>query len=175
MHYDTLTVYGDVELHANFAIEEYAVHYHLNGSRNPESNPSKYTIKSGIIALEAPEKAGDTFVGWTGSNGEEPQQSVVIPAGSTGELIYYANFLLSGREEVEPDITNGNDKAWAVNDDLYIRTSKVGSIVRIYSLDGILREQQTIVSPGITTKKLPRGIYLITINNNIGQKVVLTE
>ena len=65
----------------------------------------------------------------------------------------------------------GEDKAWAVDVDLYIRTTKAGSIVRIYSLDGVLREQQTIVFPGVTTKKFPRGIYVVTINNNIGQIV----
>ena len=75
----------------------------------------------------------------------------------------------------EPETVIGEDKVWAVDDALYIRTSKAGSIVRIYSLDGVLREQQTIVSPGVTTKKLSRGIYVVTVNNNIGRKVVLTD
>ena len=176
MHYDTMTVYGDVELHANFEIEKYSIEYHLNGGRNAENNPSSYTIKSGAITLDAPVKAGDTFVGWTGANGDEPQQNIVIAAGSTGKLEYYANFLLSGREITTIDASENNeDKAWAVDDNLYIRTSKAGSIVRIYSLDGVLRELYTILSSGVTTRKFSRGIFLITINNNVGQKVVLTE
>ena len=175
MLYDTLTVYGDVELHANFVPEEYDVRYYLNGGSNTKNNPLAYTIESGAIALEAPEKAGDTFVGWTGSNGEAPQQSVVIEKGTTGELTFYANFLHGGREEVESETMVGNDKAWAIKTDLYVRINKAGSVVRVYSLDGVLREQHTIVVPGITTKKLPRGIYIVTINNNAGQKVVLTE
>ena len=173
--YDTLTVYGDVELHANFKLEEYPVRYYLNGSDNSKTNPSVYTIKSENITLEAPEKEGDTFLGWTGSNGEKPQQSVVIANGSTGELVFYANFLYSGREDVEPEASVGNDNAWTVNDDLYIRTSKAGSIVRIFSLDGILREQRTIVSPGISTMKYPRGIYVVTINNSIGRKIKIAN
>ena len=175
MHYDTLTVYGDMELHANFVLEEYAIEYYLNGGENAASNPEKYTIKTGAVTLEAPAKAGDTFVGWTGSNGETPQQSVVISGGATGELMFYANFLLSGREDVEPETSVGDDKVWAVNDELFIRTTKAGSIVRIYSLDGILRKLYTIVSPGVTTRKFPRGIYIVTINNSTGKKVVLTE
>ena len=171
MLYDTLTVYGDVELHANFELEEYPIRYYLNGSENVSANPEKYTIKSGAIGLKAPQKAGDTFVGWTGSNGDEPQQSVVIANGTTGELRFYANFLLSGREEAKPETAIGDDKVWAVNGELYIRTTKAGSIVRIYSLDGILRELYTIVSPGVATRKFPRGIYIVTINNNIGQKI----
>ena len=171
MLYDTLTVYGNVELHASFELEEYAIAYHLNGGSNADANPSVYTVKSGAIALEAPQKEGDMFVGWTGSNGDEPQVNVVIPKGVTGELEFYANFLNSGREDIEPKASDNLDKVWTVEDDLYIRTNKPGSIVRIYSLDGVLREQQTIVSPGVTTKKLPRGIYVVTINNNTGIKV----
>jgi uncharacterized repeat protein (TIGR01451 family) len=34
MHYDTLIVYGNVNLHANFETEEYAITYYLNDSRN---------------------------------------------------------------------------------------------------------------------------------------------
>ena len=176
MQYDTLTVYGNVELHANFEIEEYAISYYLNGSENAFTNPMSYTIKSSAIALEAPEKAGDTFVGWTGSNGEEPQSSIVITNGSTGGLSFYANFLHSGREDVEIEASSDtDDMAWAVKDDLYMRTSKAGSVVRVYSLDGVLRDQRTIVAPGTTTMKLPRGIYVVTINNSTGKKVVLTE
>ena len=175
MLYDTLTVYGNVELHASFVPEEYAIAYFLNGGTNAETNPDKYTIESGTIELEAPEKENDTFIGWTGSNGDEPQQSVVIANGTTSELTFYANFLHSGREDVKPEVSDNADKVWAVDDDLYVRTNKAGSIVRVYSLDGVLCEQHTIVVPGITTRKLLRGIYVVTINNNIGQKVVLTE
>ena len=171
MLYDTLTVYGNVELHANFELEEYPVSYYLNGSMNAASNPGSYTIESRMIALEEPQKAGDTFIGWTGSNGDEPQQNVVIPKGSIGERIYYANFLRSGREDITTKSSESEDKAWAVENDLFIMTSQPGSIVRIYSTEGVLREQHTIVSSGITSRKLSRGIYVITINNNIGHKV----
>ena len=171
MYYDTLTVYGNVELHASFSLEEYAIEYYLNGSENDEMNPEKYTIKSGTIALGAPWKAGDMFIGWTGSNGETPQQSVVIESGHTGALVFYANFLHSGCEGVEPEATDDEDKVWAVEGNLYIRTSEAGSIVRIYSTDGILYEQFTIASPGVTSKRFLRGVYIVTINNNVGRKV----
>ena len=122
--------------------------------------------------LEAPKKAGDTFVGWTGSNGEEPQREVIIPIGSTGKLEFYANFLNSGRkDEVETDLSDGKDKVWAVENDLYIRTSKAGSVVRVYSLDGVLREQRIIISPELTKIKLTRGVFIITINNDLGKKI----
>ena len=58
------------------------------------------------------------------------------------------------------------DKVWAVNDNLYVQTNKVGSVVRIFSMEGVLRKQQTIVAAGITTIKLTTGVYAVSINDN---------
>jgi uncharacterized repeat protein (TIGR02543 family)/uncharacterized repeat protein (TIGR01451 family) len=172
MYYDTLAIFGNVELRANFELNKYPIHYHLNGGINAESNPDLYTVESGPLTLEAPQKAGDVFVGWTGSNGEESQKTVTIPKGSTGELEYYANFLYSGRENsVQQE--KPTDKIWSAGNEVYIRTSRTGSIVRIFTPDGILREQHTILSAGITKLKLDHGIYIITLNNGVGQKVFI--
>ena len=172
MRYDTLTIYGDVGLRADFEPEIYPITYHLHEGVNAESNPLTYTIESGAITLDAPEKAGDVFVGWTGSNGEEPQPAVTIPAGSTGERVFYANYLYSGRDtNSEPAIREEGEKVWSAGNKLYIRTTKSGNILRIYSPEGVLRKQQTILQPGETTIKLQRGLYVITLNNSIGQKI----
>jgi uncharacterized repeat protein (TIGR02543 family) len=172
MYYDTLAIFGNVEFRANFELNNYPIRYHLNDGINAESNPALYTIESGPITLDAPYKAGDVFVGWTGSNGEESQKTVTIPAGSTGELEYYANFLYSGRENDIPE--KATDKIWSAGNEVYIRTSRIGSIVRIFTPDGVMREQHTILSVGITTKlKLPEGIYIITLNNGAGKKVII--
>ena len=101
MHYDTLMVYGNVELHANF------------------------------VPLEA--KLYDS--------------------------------------EEEQHVAEAEDKVWSVKNELFIMTTKPGSIIRIYSTEGILYEQHTIVSPGTTSRKLPRGIYIVTIKNNSGRKI----
>lgn len=170
MLYDTLTIYGNVNLQANFEAEEYLIRYHLNGGANAGNNPSAYTIETGTIMLEAPEKTSDVFVGWTGSNGEELQQQVIIPEGTTGELEFYANFLYSGRKDemaTDPD----GDKILAVKNELYIRTSKPGSTVKIYSVDGSLQRQQIILHSGETKIRLPQGIYVVTLNNDIGKKI----
>ena len=173
MHYDTLTIYGDVDLRANFRPEEYPVNYYLNGSENADINPATYTILSEMITLATPHKAGDTFIGWTGSNGESPQLTVSIPKGSTGERTFYANFLLSGREVAVP--TDSDNKVWATADELHIRTSKPGSVVKVYSIDGALHTLHTIVSAGEATIKLPRGIYVVTLNGGVGQLVRIEQ
>ena len=181
MLYDTLTVYGKVNLHADFELEIYPITYYLHGGavnaigRNEaiHSNPAFYTIHSEAITLLAPEKANDIFTGWTGSNGDEPQLTVTIPTRSTGDRLYFANYLYSDREEsgFQPLEQNLEDKLWAVNDELLIRTSKPGAIVRIYSLEGVLQRQQIILQPGETKIKLSSGLYAITLNNGIGQVV----
>ena len=104
MHYDTLTVYGNVELHANF------------------------------VPLEA-------------SLNDEQEEDVTVKSLET------------------------EDKVWAVKDELYMQVSKEGSVVKIHTLDGILFNIHTIVSPGISKMKLPRGVYVVTINNEMGKKV----
>jgi uncharacterized repeat protein (TIGR02543 family)/uncharacterized repeat protein (TIGR01451 family) len=172
MYYDTLIIYGDVELTANFEPIRYPIRYYLNGGKNVGNNPEVYTRESGVITIEEPSKVGDVFVGWTGSNGVEPQKTVTIPEGSTGELEFYANYLQGGRENLIRQEA-GPDKIWAANDELYVRTSKTGSIVRIYSTEGILTGLHTILSTGLTKIKLQRGIYIVTLNNGVAQKIII--
>jgi uncharacterized repeat protein (TIGR02543 family)/uncharacterized repeat protein (TIGR01451 family) len=172
MYYDTLIIFGDVELTANFEPVRYPIRYYLNGGESTGKNPDAYTIQSGVITLEEPRKAGDVFVGWTGSNGVTPQESVTIPEGTTGELAFYANYLYSGRED-ELQVKTEPDKIWGVDDELFIRTSKTESVVRIYTSDGIQTGLHTILSAGITKIKLQRGIYIVTLNNDVAQKVII--
>ena len=186
MYYETLIVYGNVELHANFELEEYPITYYLHGGYFPDSPnsqssmlhasfPDFFTIESESITLGTPEKADDVFIGWTGSNGDEPQLTVTIPHGSTGERTYYANYLYSERREFQPDEMQESDKIWAAENEIYIRTAKPGKIVRIYSMEGILLKQQIILHTGETTIKMARGVYSVTLNNGIGQKIMISD
>jgi uncharacterized repeat protein (TIGR02543 family) len=177
LHYDTLIIYGDVALRADFEPEIYSIVYHLHGGSIGNMTPSEYTINSETITLATPQKEGDEFIGWTGSNGDVPQLTVAIPQGSTGERTYYANFLLSGRQTIdvnplkaEPVLT---DKIWSAKNELYINTSKPGSIVRIHSMDGVLLKQQPILQAGKTTIKLTQGMYVVTLNNGLGTIVLI--
>jgi uncharacterized repeat protein (TIGR02543 family) len=77
---------------AQWSPEPYTITYTMNGGTNHASNPSGYNITSAAITLQAPTRAGYTFAGWTGSNGNTPQTSVTIPAGSTGNKTYMANW-----------------------------------------------------------------------------------
>ena len=174
MRYDTCTIYGHVNLKANFAPEYYPITYLLNSGENAPDNPVKYSIETNDITIQAPTKMGDVFVGWTGSNGDEPQLTVTIPHGSIGERIYFANYLISGRETtgIRP-LPMLDDMMWTAKDELVVRTFMPGSILRVYSLGGVLLNQQIILQPGEYRFKLPEGIYVVTLNNGLGQKVII--
>ena len=77
------------------SVREYTITYNgMEGATIASPNPTTYTAESGDITLNNPTKTGYTFIGWTGSNGETPQTSVIIASGTTGDLTYTANWTL---------------------------------------------------------------------------------
>ena len=140
------------------------------------------TPASGIIV--APEE-GYKFAGWSHRDYTSLRGAVIeAQAGIMhyDTLMVYGNVELHAefmpveallKEEQEEGISEmpEEDKVWAVKDELFITTTTAGSIVRIYSTEGGLREQHTIVSVGTISRRLSRGTYIVTINNDIGQKV----
>lgn len=74
-----------------YPIVNYSIAYNLNGG-SVSGNPTSYNIESSNITLKNPSKVGNSFTGWTGSNGSTVQTSVSIPSGSTGNKSYTANW-----------------------------------------------------------------------------------
>lgn len=70
----------------------YNITYNLNAGVE-ETNPRTYISGTDIIELKSPVKEGDTFLGWTGSNGKIPEKEVKITADTTGNLTYTANWV----------------------------------------------------------------------------------
>ena len=86
----TTTNENTVTLYAVWTADEFTITYGgLEGAT--VSNPVKYTVES-TFTLNNPEREGYTFLGWTGSNGDVPQEEVTIAAGTTGALTYTANW-----------------------------------------------------------------------------------
>ncbi len=73
----------------------YTLTYDLDGGilGEGESNPDSFTIRSEDIQLMNPTRENYVFVGWTGTDLEEPTQFVFIPAGSVGDRHYTANWI----------------------------------------------------------------------------------
>lgn len=71
---------------------QYQIRYDYKGGTADPENPSDYNIETPDFTLNNPTKEGYEFEGWTGSNGDTPQETVTIPKGSTGDLNYVANW-----------------------------------------------------------------------------------
>ena len=103
----TKPVLEDEELTSKYTIIEYTITY--NGLTNEEkesiNNPTTYTVED-EITLNNPENRYDQdhdlseiFVGWTGSNGNDPSVEVKITKGTTGDKTYKANWI-----DADPDV-----------------------------------------------------------------------
>lgn len=68
----------------------YTIEYDLDGGA--ATNPTRYNENTRTFTLNYPEKIGYTFIGWTGSNGETPQENVTIEQGSSGNRSYVAHY-----------------------------------------------------------------------------------
>ena len=54
--------------------------------------PIQYTAESEAFQLPTPVRTGYIFLGWTGEGITEPQKTIEIPQGSTGDRTYTANW-----------------------------------------------------------------------------------
>ena len=83
----------DITITPDFEPIKYGIDLKLNGGTLNNWYIRSYSIESNDIKLPTPVKTGYTFTGWTGSNGDTPQTSVVIESGSTGYKAYTANYV----------------------------------------------------------------------------------
>lgn len=71
----------------------YKIDYNLNGGTEVKKNPTMYSNEDDDILLNKPEKEGYVFIGWTGSNGDEPQREMTIYTKTTSQdLTFTANW-----------------------------------------------------------------------------------
>ncbi len=82
-------------LYAKWTIVPYTISYNYNGGSvsTDNANPTSYNVNSGAISLNNPSRSGYNFVGWSGTSlSGSSNVSVTIPAGSTGNRSYTANW-----------------------------------------------------------------------------------
>ncbi|MDD4493479.1 MAG: InlB B-repeat-containing protein, partial [Eubacteriales bacterium] len=83
---------GAKTFYAKWTPATYTITYQLNGG-TASGNPLSYTINSNKITLINPTKTGADFVGWSGTGLTGMTNTyVTIPAGSTGNRSYTANW-----------------------------------------------------------------------------------
>ncbi len=84
---------GNKEYYAKWNIVTYTITYNLNGGTQSGNALTEYTVLTDDFTLINPTKDYYTFVGWTGSNGNTPEDSVTITKGSIGNKTYNANYV----------------------------------------------------------------------------------
>ncbi|MBR3162595.1 MAG: InlB B-repeat-containing protein [Clostridia bacterium] len=82
---------GNKEYTANWEKETYEIVYNLDGGEI-SGQKNSYDIDTATFTLPTPTKTGYTFIGWTGTDLEEPTNAVTIAKGSTGDREYTANW-----------------------------------------------------------------------------------
>jgi len=147
----------------------------------------RMTPKSGIVV--APDE-GYRFAGWSHDEyislrGEKiPAQSGIMRYDTLkiyGHVTLRANFVPNESQIKTDDATLNEqptaevDQIWAAGNELFVRTSKTSGVVRIYSMDGVLQTQRIILQAGITKIQLPAGLYVVTLNDGVGKKVMVND
>jgi uncharacterized repeat protein (TIGR01451 family) len=145
------------------------------------------TPRSGVIVVP---DDGYKFVGWS-HDAYVSLRGIEIPA-SDG-IMHYDTLTIYGNVELHavfaPTSTATNStevenlrsdvpSIWASDSYLYVRIEEepIASktyILRVYTPEGVLIKQQTILTKGIFKTRLPRGIYIATLNNGVGTKVLI--
>src|SRR5574344_1823620 len=88
----TLVIKDDENNIVNYYyLKKFEITYNLDGGINNTTNPTTYTIND-ELTIKSPTKEDAIFTGWTGSNGTELQNEIHITKGTTGNLIYNANW-----------------------------------------------------------------------------------
>ncbi len=77
-----------VNMYAVWKLNTYSLQYVTGGGVNASGNPGEYTVLDTVI-LSEPTRTGYTFAGWFTETGTPVAQ---IPAGTTGNLVLYAQW-----------------------------------------------------------------------------------
>lgn len=82
---------ADIELKAEWQVEEYAISYNLCGGKNSQDNPSSYTFFSEEIVFFEPTRNGCVFEGWYKDESFK-EKITAIPSGSLGDVELWAKW-----------------------------------------------------------------------------------
>lgn len=139
-----LTFDEDTDIYINYVLIEYTITYNLLGG-TITNEKTTYTIEDDNFTLAEPVGSVNTFIGWTGSNGDTPQRNVVVQKGTTGNLTYTANYDTSGTIAVGQRIYN---KGLETTENVYIVRQIEGNTITMTPEH--YGESKYLVEPGAT-------------------------
>jgi hypothetical protein len=183
---DTIFVHTNSTYHQGAGIAVVTFSASLGGhlfNAHEQALDFRTSPRTGILVV--PDE-GYEFAGWSHDD-YTSLRSETIKADSG--ILHYEDIVIYGNVElrarfvsqkekpiekaiVEEKVTDNSDKVWSNDKYLYIRTKK-GAIARIYTTEGILQRLFTITEDGATIVRLERGVYIVTLNDGIGYKVIV--
>ncbi|GEM_PF-5623424 len=116
---------GQLALATSYSITYSGAEDGVNGVSNP--NPTVYAISAEDLVLQSPEKTGYTFVGWKASEEEDPQATLSIPAGDSGDKTFIAVWTPTVYSITYLNAANGEDGV--LNENVVSYTVESGEIL----------------------------------------------
>ena len=139
--------------------------------------PIQYTVESEAFLLPTPVRTGYIFLGWTGEGITEPQKTMEIPQGSTGDRTYTANWQVI-EYTVTLDVSGGDPLdpiTYTVETPVILPTpTSTGYTFLGWTGEGETAPQPTVVLPKGTTgdktytANWEVNIYAITLDTSGG-------
>lgn len=139
--------------------------------------PIQYTVESEAFLLPTPVRTGYIFLGWTGEGITEPQKTMEIPQGSTGDHTYTANWQVI-EYTVTLDVSGGDPLdpiTYTVETPVILPTpTSTGYTFLGWTGEGETAPQPTVVLPKGTTgdktytANWEVNIYAITLDTSGG-------
>lgn len=124
--------------------------------------PIQYTVESEAFLLPTPVRTGYIFLGWTGEGITEPQKTMEIPQGSTGDRTYTANWQVI-EYTVTLDVSGGDPLdpiTYTVETPVILPTPTSTG----YTFLGWTGEGETTPQPTVVLPKGTRGDKTYTAN-----------
>lgn len=117
----TITYYSGQypNLYAKWELEYYSIDYDLAGGTVDGTNPTTYHYKDNQKLIINPTRPGYKFIGWTGTDLDEPTTQLVIGDEMTGDRSYTANWELE-EYTIDYELDGGsanNPVSYTVEDD----------------------------------------------------------
>jgi len=89
----------------------------------------------------------------------------------------FASESLASSKILAPDMRdqreNPSPRIWSSGNELFVQPIEMPSVLRLYTLKGILIRQQTLLNKNVTKIKMSQGVYIVTLNNGIGVKIMI--
>jgi hypothetical protein len=89
-----------------------------------------------------------------------------------GGVVDIGAYESQGSTPVDNESIFSEKAIWSYSGNLYVRISKPTTL-RVYSLDGMLVKQENNLGTGAYQFPLPKGVYIVTLDNGSTEKVII--